>query len=73
VQLPPLKYGDRKDTPAFSWYLHWALPEQRLSWFDKFDEEKPFVRAYLAGTTFVDAQFGRLVAALKENGFGDNS
>jgi hypothetical protein len=40
VQLPPIQHGDRKDTPAFSWYLHWALPEQRLSWLEKFDEEK---------------------------------
>jgi arylsulfatase A-like enzyme len=73
VQLPPILHGDRKDTPAFSWYLHWALPEQRLSWLEKFDEEKGIVRAYLAGTTFVDAQFGRVLEALKANGFGDNT
>ena len=57
--------GDRDDTPAFSWYLHWKLPEPRLSWYEKFNEEEPFVRAYLAGTSFVDAQFGRVLAALK--------
>jgi arylsulfatase A-like enzyme len=73
VQLPPIQHGDRKDTPAFSWYLHWALPEQRLSWLEKFDEEKGIVRAYLAGTTFVDAQFGRVLEALQANGFGDNT
>jgi arylsulfatase A-like enzyme len=73
VQLPPIQHGDRKDTPAFSWYLHWALPEQRLSWLEKFDEEKGIVRAYLAGTTFVDAQFGRILEALKANGFDENT
>jgi enterochelin esterase-like enzyme len=73
VRLPPIQHGDRKDTPPFSWYLHWVLPEQRLSWLEKFDEEKGIVRAYLAGTTFVDAQFGRILEALKAGGFDDNT
>jgi arylsulfatase A-like enzyme len=71
--LPPMKRGDRADTPAFSWNLHWRLPEPRLSWYEKYNEEEPFVRAYLAGTTFVDAQFGRVLAALTEAGLGDNT
>src|SRR6185295_1577336 len=28
--LPPVKFDDRDDTPRFSWYLHWYLPEPRL-------------------------------------------
>ena len=71
--LPPIKHGDRDDTPEFSWFLHWKLPEPRLSWYEKFQEEEPFVRAYLAGTTFVDAQLGRVLAALKEAGLDRNT
>jgi len=73
VQLPPLKRGDRDDTPFFSWYLHWRLPEPRLSWYERYDELVPFVRAYLAGTTFVDAQLGRVLAALHDAGLDENT
>jgi arylsulfatase A-like enzyme len=71
--LPPINRHDRDDTPSFSWNLHWILPEPRLSWYEKYKEEEPFVRAYLAGTTFVDAQFGRVLAALKAAGLDDNT
>lgn len=73
VILPAIKHGDREDTPDFSWYLHWKLPEPRLSWYDKFHEEAPFVRAYLAATTFVDAQLGRVLGALTEAGLERNT
>jgi hypothetical protein len=32
LQLPPVLRGDRRDTPRFSWYLHWSLPEPRLDY-----------------------------------------
>jgi len=73
VILPPIKRGDRQDTPEFSWYLHWKLPEPRLAWYEKFNELVPFVRAYLAATTFVDAQIGRVLGALAETGLEQNT
>jgi arylsulfatase A-like enzyme len=30
--LPAVNPNDRDDTPRFSWYLHWNLPEPRLKW-----------------------------------------
>ncbi len=30
--LPPVDQHDRDDTPRFSWYLHWKLPEPRLKY-----------------------------------------
>ena len=45
VILPQIKRGDRQDTPEFSWYLHWKLPEPRLAWYDKFGELPARVRA----------------------------
>jgi arylsulfatase A-like enzyme len=73
VQLPPLQPEDRADTPPFSWYLHWELPEPRLAWYRQHNELAPFVRAYLASTTFADAQLGRVLEALAAAGLRDNT
>ena len=31
ITLPPVMPEGRSDAPAFAWYLHWRLPEPRLS------------------------------------------
>ena len=36
--LPVIDENDRADTPRFSWYMHWGLPEPRLSWVRKHDQ-----------------------------------
>jgi choline-sulfatase len=66
--LPPVKEDDRADVPEFSWYLHWKLPEPRLSWLKKAHQWRPLVRAYLACTTFMDSQVGRVLKALEATG-----
>ena len=71
--LPPLLADDRADTPRFSWYLHWSLPEPRLRWLRENDQWRNLVRSYLACTSFVDAQIGRLLAALDAAGLADNT
>jgi choline-sulfatase len=71
--LPPLLADDRADTPRFSWYLHWSLPEPRLRWLRENDQWRNLVRSYLACTSFVDAQIGRLLAALDAEGLADNT
>jgi len=71
--LPPVKDGDRLDTPRFSWYLHWELPEPRLKWVKEHNQWRNLVRSYLACTSFVDAQVGRIVAALDEAGLAENT
>lgn len=73
LQLPPMLTGDRDDTPRFSWYLHWDLPEPRLKWLEESGQLKPLVRAYLASISFVDSQVGRVLDALEENGLADNT
>lgn len=73
VTLPPVLDSDRDDTPRFSWYLHWKLPEPRLAWLVKHQQWKPLVRSYLAGTSFMDSQIGRLMDALKASGKADNT
>jgi len=71
--LPPVKDDDRDDTPRFSWYLHWRLPEPRLRWVRESNQWRNLVRSYLACTSFMDAQIGRLLDALAESGRADDT
>jgi choline-sulfatase len=66
--LPPYRENDREDVPEFAWFLHWDLPEPRLSWLRKHDQWHALVRAYLASTSFVDSQVGRVLDALDRSG-----
>jgi arylsulfatase A-like enzyme len=71
--LPPLKADDRDDTPRFSWYLHWRLPEPRWSWVTKHNQARNLARSYLASISYVDHQVGRIIAALDASGQADNT
>ncbi len=73
LTLPTIRPDDREDTPRFSWYLHWRLPEPRLKWLQESGEWKPLTRAYLASVSFVDSQVGRVLDALKEAGMEDKT
>jgi arylsulfatase A-like enzyme len=73
LQLPPVREDDRADTPKFSWYLHWKLPEPRLSVLRNFGEWRPLVRAYLASISFVDSQIGRVLDELEASGAATNT
>jgi arylsulfatase A-like enzyme len=68
VILPEVRADDRADLPRFADYLHWRLPEPRLSTLQQLNQWKPLVRAYLASTSFMDAQVGRVLEALKSSG-----
>ncbi len=71
--LPPVLADDRADTPRYSWYLHWRLPEPRLKSLQEASQWEPLVRAYLASTSFVDSQVGRVLDALDANGLAENT
>jgi arylsulfatase A-like enzyme len=71
--LPKVLDSDRDDTPRFSWYLHWKLPEPRLKWLKEVNQWRNLTRSYLASTSFMDSQIGRLMEALKESGRLDNT
>lgn len=73
VVLPPIKEGDRSDTPRFSWCLHWKLPEPRLKTLEQHGQLKSKVRAYLASVSFMDAQVGRVLDALEASGLEDRT
>lgn len=71
--LPRVLPEDRSDTPRFSWYLHWELPEPRLKWVQENHQWRNLVRSYLACTSFVDAQIGRILSTLEEQGLAENT
>jgi len=71
--LPPAKADDRGQTPRFSWYLHWRLPEPRLKWVQENNQWRNLARSYLASTSFVDSQIGRLLETLEKRGLSDNT
>jgi len=71
--LPAVRDDDRADTPRFSWYLHWDLPEPRLAWVRQARQWRNLCRSYLASIQFVDAQVGRILAALEATGHADDT
>ncbi|MEM9017734.1 MAG: sulfatase [Verrucomicrobiota bacterium] len=73
TSLPIIDRNDRDDTPRFSWYLHWTLPEPRLEFLEDADEWLNLTRSYLACTSFVDSQVKRVIDALDRNGLRENT
>ena len=73
VVLPEIRRDDRGDTPRFSWYLHWKLPEPRLRFVEEASEWRNLVASYLASVSFVDSQVGRVLDALRASGHADDT
>ncbi len=73
LTLPPFRKDDRDDTPRFSWYLHWKLPEPRYKFLEEAGQWRNLVRSYLACVSFVDSQVGRVLDALERNGLEKNT
>ena len=73
IILPRMLLDDRNDTPRFSWYLHWKLPEPRQKFLLQQGEQIKIVQAYLASVSFVDSQIGRVLDALKKNNLEDET
>lgn len=71
--LPPFLANDRQDTPRYSWYMHWQLPEPRHQFLVEQNQWKNLVRSYLACTSFVDSQIGRVLTALENSPHADNT
>ncbi len=73
VVLPRMLLDDRADTPRFSWYLHWKLPEPRQKFLLETGEQIKIVQAYLASVSFMDSQVGRVLEALERNDLADDT
>lgn len=73
VMLPRMLLDDRTDTPRFSWYLHWKLPEPRQRFLLQTGEQIKIVQAYLASISYMDSQVGRVLEALERNELTENT
>ncbi len=71
--MPPMLKSDRADCSPFSWYLHWNIPEPRLSWLKQHEQHRNLVRAYLASISFMDSQLERVLIALENSDAADNT
>lgn len=73
IRLPPYLKNDLDDVPEFSRRVN-ALPAMPTTeWAIKEQEWKNIVQSYLACTTFVDAQVGKVLDALEKSVYRDNT
>lgn len=71
--MPPMLENERANVSPFSAYLHWRLPEPSLGWLQENNQHRNLVRAYLASITFMDSQLQRVLDALDQSPFADNT
>ena len=75
IQLPPVRDDDLADVPEISRLIH-ELPKYPNLEFLRKDDNKQFakcVQAYLACTKFVDHQVGRVLEALDNSEYRENT
>jgi arylsulfatase A-like enzyme len=70
VQLPPIVQNDINDIPPG---VREFVPDESYKQIVKNNLLKNAVQAYLAGTTYIDAQVGRLIDALDKSRYAENT
>ena len=73
VQLPPYMKEDLDDVPEISRRVNELPAMPTTQWAIAQQEWKNIVQAYLACTTFVDAQVGKVLDALEQSPYRDNT
>jgi arylsulfatase A-like enzyme len=75
VQVPVIPDKDLEDVPETARKVHEMPRYPQLEWLRENDDEelKLCTQAYLACTSFVDAQVGRVLKALYESSHADNT
>lgn len=73
IRLPPYLKTDLDDVPEFSRRVN-ALPAMPTTeWAIRENQWKRMVQSYLACTTFVDAQIGKVLDALEKSRYRENT
>lgn len=70
---PPFKADDMDDVPEFSRKLHEMPAMPKTEWLIKENQWKPMVQAYLACMAFMDHQIGKVLEALENSDYADNT
>ena len=73
IQLPPWKTNDLDDIPEAGISVNTTPQMPTTKWAQSTQQWKMAVRAYLASVHFVDYQIGRVLKALNESQFRDNT
>ena len=73
IELPKVLDTDRDDIPQYGKDLTAGFPAPRHSWFVENQQWKRAVRGYLACVSFVDHQIGRVLEALEQSRYIDNT
>lgn len=73
IRLPVVQSDDREDLPEYAKLLTIGHPAPRHQWFVEAGAWQDAVQAYLACTTFVDHQVGRVLDALDRSPHGDDT
>lgn len=73
VELPPYLKDDLADAPAISRLIHTMTPTPSTEWMIENDNWKEVVQAYLACVAFVDHQLGRVLDALENSPYAENT
>ncbi len=73
IELPKVLAGDRDDLSAYARGLTYGGAAPRHEWMVENNQWRRAVRAYLACTSFVDHQVGRVLAALEASTYAKNT
>lgn len=73
VQEPEILDSDLDDLPAISIQVHEMTMMPSLEWMRENDEIGKATQAYLASTTFVDHQIGKVLQALDASPYAENT
>ncbi len=73
VETPPYLKDDLADAPAISRLIHTMDPTPSTEWLIENGLWQEMVHAYLACVTFVDHQLGRVLDALEQSRYADNT
>ncbi len=73
IELPPYLPNDWDDLPEISKIIHNAPPTPSTEWLIENEKWKEVVRAYLACVAYADYEIGRVLDALQESEYADNT
>ncbi len=73
IKLPPYRADDLVDVPKISLEVNAAPSMPAMDWVLEENRWPEIVQSYLASTTFVDHQVGRVLDALAASRFADNT
>lgn len=73
IELPPYLEDDMEDIPELGRQMAFMPPMPTTEYLKKRGQWEKAVQAYLASVTFADHQVGRLLKALEESPYADNT